>query len=190
MYSVFTVEGRSDEKGASMDWKSLFGHRVFKLASVGTFAVSTFVLQPYRPMVFVGHSMSPTYKNHELAMATTDTSDLKNGDVVVLETPQSTFVKRIAYMPGDWIDYYYTHGQWVFATSLAIQEFKHPERFKHKRVRVPEGYVFVLGDNRSVSIDSRQMGVLPIAWIREKLVSPRPGPYGQKEYFSSDPRTF
>jgi signal peptidase I len=156
-----------------MDWKSLFGHRVFKLVSVGTFVASTFLLQPYRPMVFVGQSMSPTYQNKEFALATTDTSNLKRGDVVVLELPQGSIVKRIAYMPGDWIDYYYFRGEWVLGKNINIKKFKHPERFKNKRVRVPEGYVYVLGDNRPVSVDSRQMGVLPMSWIREKLVSPK-----------------
>lgn len=158
-----------------MDFKSLLGHRIFKLASVGTFAVSAFMVQPYRPMVFVGHSMEPTYHSRELALMTTDVHHLSKGDVVVIEAKDGTIVKRVAYLPGDWIEYRYFAGEWMYFNDNKIcNKIKHPDRFPKRMMRVPNGYVFVLGDNPAVSIDSRQLGVLPMSAIQAKLVEPKP----------------
>ncbi|MBC8065142.1 MAG: signal peptidase I [Chlorobia bacterium] len=155
-----------------MDWKSLFGRRIFKLVSVGTIIASAFLVQPYRPVVLVGNSMNPTYQNQEWAIATTDVQTLAVGDIVVIQGADSPIVKRIAHLPGGWVRYVRFGNEWMFADTKT-KELKHPERFPFKMVRVPEGYVFVLGDNPIASIDSRQLGVLPIASIKSKLVDPK-----------------
>jgi signal peptidase I len=158
-----------------MDWKSLLGHRIVKLTSIGTFAVGAFLVQPYRPMIFMGHSMAPTYADRELALMTTDVQHLTKGDVVVVKANGGTIVKRVAYLPGDWIEYRYFAGEWVyFNDNKVVHKIKHPERFPQRMVRVPEGYVFVLRDNPAVSIDSRQLGVLHVSAVQAKLVDPKP----------------
>lgn len=157
-----------------MDWKAFFGNRIFKLASAATFAASFYLVQPYRPVVFVGKSMANTYQNNEIALGTTDTSNLSVGDVVVVEYKGSTFVKRIAYMPGDKVQYTKIGKQWVPTNMLAFPMVKHPERFKSKIVTIPSDEVYVLGDNLPVSIDSRQMGTIPLEAIKSKLVDPKP----------------
>lgn len=157
-----------------MDWKTLFGHRIFKLASAATFAASIYLVQPYRPVVFVGKSMANTYHDQELAIGTTNTHDLKVGDVVVIEREGSTFVKRIAYLPGDKIEYAKIADEWIPMHSVHFTSLKHPEKFKTKKVAVPAGEVYVLGDNLPISIDSRQLGTIPIDLIKAKLIDPRP----------------
>lgn len=157
-----------------MDWKAFFGHRIFKLASTATFAASVYLVQPYRPVVFVGKSMANTYYDQEIAIGTTDTQNLAKGDVVVIEREGSTFVKRIAYMPGDKIEYAKVLGEWVPKHSMGFAAMRHPGKFKTKTVTVPADEVYVLGDNLNVSIDSRQLGTIPIEMIKAKLVDPRP----------------
>ncbi len=157
-----------------MDWKAFFGHRLFKLVSAATFVGSVYVAQPYRPVVFVGESMAATYSNYEIALGTSDLGDLAAGDVVVISNGDSTIVKRIAYMPGDQIKYTKVARTWIPA-FLSVPGLVHlSDRFPTKVAKVPEDEVYVLGDNIAVSIDSRQMGTIPISWIKSKLVNPKP----------------
>ena len=157
-----------------MDWKKLLGSRIFKLASAGALTVGTLMAQPYRPVVFVGTSMQPTYENRELAIASTDLGELRRGDVVVVQGPNGPIIKRIAYLPGDKINYIYFGGEWMMGNDRALRMLKHPEKFASKTETVPVGHVYVLGDNWLVSIDSRQFGVVPIEKITAKLPHARP----------------
>jgi len=157
-----------------MDWKSILGNRIFKLASAGVLTVCTLVAQPYRPVVFVGTSMQPTYENREVAIASTDIGELRRGDVVVVDAGNGPIIKRIAYLPGDQIKYIYFGGEWMMGNDRALRMLKHPEKFAEKTETVPEGHVYVLGDNWLVSVDSRQFGVVPIDQITAKLPHARP----------------
>ena len=81
----------------------------------------------------------------------------ERGDIVVFHPPtgsQTDFVKRIIGVPGDWIDLdgnsVYVNGEktdWVDVTTA--------RRSNDYPVQVPPGEYFVLGDNRRVSVDSR-----------------------------------
>ena len=81
----------------------------------------------------------------------------QRGDIVVFHPPtgsETDFVKRIIGVPGDWIDLdgdsVYVNGEktdWVDITTA--------RRGNDYPVQVPPGEYFVLGDNRRVSVDSR-----------------------------------
>lgn len=157
-----------------MDLKSLFAKRIFKFASVATVIAGAYFAQPYRPIVFLGNSMTPTYSDRELAVASVEIGELFRGDVVVVDGPNGQYVKRIAFLPGDEIDYYYFGGEWMMGNAELFNRLNRPDRFPHKVVRVPIGHVFVLGDNWTVSVDSRQLGAVPISSIRAKLTEPKP----------------
>lgn len=157
-----------------MDWKVFFGSRIFKLLFAGAVTIGTLVAQPYRPVIIVGNSMGPTYENHEFMIASTKVENLRRGDVVVVQGPAGTLVKRVAYLPGDKIEFLYFGGEWMMSNRRALRILKHPEKFPTKTTIVPEGHVFVLGDNSEVSIDSRQFGVIPIDKVIAKIPNPRP----------------
>lgn len=129
--------------------------------------------QPYRPVIFMGESMKPTYENGSLAIGVHPNRELRRGDIVVLNTPEGRIVKRVALIGGDvmqqvhmgagWMDNLTT--RWVPASTRRIQT---------RMVPIPKGYIYVLGDNAGNSKDSRELGVLPEAWVSEILLNPKP----------------
>lgn len=100
----------------------------------------------------------------------------ERGDVVVFEPPTNSdkpYIKRIIGLPGEEITFGQGH---VFVDGVQLPEDYIQDRTRCNRedrcdVVVPEGHVFVLGDHRSNSSDSRVFGVVPIenivgkAWV-------------------------
>lgn len=97
-------------------------------------------------------------------------------DIVIFKHPdkniKTPYVKRVIGLPGDTI---YIDGKNVYVNSQKIfepytqfildaQYAAHPEvkRSTYGPVKVPEGNLFVMGDNRDNSEDSRFWGFLPI----------------------------
>ncbi len=97
----------------------------------------------------------------------------KRGDVIVFEPPHrpgEDYVKRIIGLPGETVEI--KNGR-VYINGVPLNEPFNPRPTSYTmppRV-VPEGMVFVLGDNRNNSNDSHNWGPLPIenivgrAWI-------------------------
>jgi signal peptidase I len=97
----------------------------------------------------------------------------QRGDVIVFEPPNrpgEDYVKRIIGLPGETVEV--RNGQ-VFINGQAMAEpfIPGPMSYTMRPQVVPEGTVFVLGDNRNNSNDSHNWGALPIenvvgrAWL-------------------------
>ncbi len=98
----------------------------------------------------------------------------QRGDVIVFEPPRrpdEDYVKRIIGMPGEKVQV--VKGQ-VFINDQLLDEPFDPRTGSYtmpEPVVVPDGQVFVLGDNRNNSNDSHNWGPLPVenivgrAWI-------------------------
>ncbi len=95
----------------------------------------------------------------------------ERGDVIVFTPPVSPaseqpYVKRVIGLPGDSVTF--QDGR-VFVDGVVLDEtyISGAITFCADRVNcdlgpVPEGYVFVLGDNREHSLDSRAFGFVPV----------------------------
>lgn len=96
------------------------------------------------------------------------------GDIVVFRypaDPRKVFIKRVVALPGDTIE---IHRGKLFVNKKPMTEdyVKTSAHGDYPSERIASGHVFVLGDNRDESNDSRFWGELPIdniqarAWLR------------------------
>jgi signal peptidase I len=119
-----------------------------------------------------GPSMEPTYKEGDVLRTQAPKGDLQRGDVVVVADPSNakrTLVKRIVALGGDTVELrkgeLYVNGQAV-AEPYANPTWKGDVA----PVKVPAGQLYLLGDNRSMSFDSRNMGPVPVANVKAVAV--------------------
>ncbi|OUK02767.1 signal peptidase I [Lactococcus petauri] len=124
-----------------------------------------------------GNSMNPTLNNRELIVTEKHPDKLKHSDIIVFEVPQLSnkeFVKRIIGLPGDTI--YASQGN-IYVNGEKVNnqyESQSTADFTLKeisgRATVPEDKLFVLGDNRSHSTDSRNFGFVEKTEVKGKVV--------------------
>ncbi len=123
-----------------------------------------------------GYSMEPTLSGRQRLIIEKVSYKLhtpERGDIIVIKVPQSSelFIKRIIGLPGETFEIregiVYINGQ-----PLSEPYVNGVPRGNYPLLTIPDGYIFVMGDNRNNSIDSRSFGPIPIknivghAWMR------------------------
>lgn len=104
-----------------------------------------------------GDSMVPTLLDGDRLLLTYAESDYEQGDIVVIDRySNEPLIKRVIAVGGDAIEIINTQ---VYVNNVMLVEpyinGTTVSRDMNKKVIVPPGYVFVMGDNRTVSKDSR-----------------------------------
>lgn len=127
------------------------------------------VMQPHR---IKGASMEPNFHDGEYLLTDKITyrfNKPSRGDVVIFKEPGNSgddFIKRILGLPGEKVSIkggrVYVDGQEVPETYLPLSLETAGGAFlpEGKELIVPEGQLFVLGDNRNHSQDSRAFGFI------------------------------
>jgi signal peptidase I len=120
--------------------------------------------------------------------------DIHRGDVIVFKFPKEPdrdFIKRVIGLPGETIE---LRRKAVYVNGAPIDESPYHLKLKHPvpaegapqrdqldvygPVTVPSGHLFVMGDNRDDSLDSRYWHFLPIDYVKGRAMT---------IYFSYDP---
>jgi signal peptidase I len=121
-----------------------------------------------------GFSMNPTLQNGEYILVNRlayKTGEPNRGDIIVFSFPADEgqdLIKRVIGLPGETIKI----GDGM--VTINDQELQEPyiaqDPLYFGEWTVPDGYLFVLGDNRNDSRDSHQWGLLPLENVIGKSV--------------------
>ncbi|ALS78780.1 S26 family signal peptidase [Planococcus kocurii] len=138
----------------------------------------------FAPVVVDGESMMPTLENEDRMLVNKIgyfIGEPERSDIVVFHaTKDKDYIKRVIGVPGDYVAYendqlyinvkaqgepylsslkeQYNLGSGTLTEDFTLEGLTELDK-------IPEGYVFVLGDNRRSSTDSRIIGLVPITNI-------------------------
>jgi signal peptidase I len=145
--------------------------------------IAVVVIQFVKPTIVKESSMEPNFYENDYLFVSKQSyklfGEVERGDVVVVHSSlvqengdEKMLIKRIIGLPGDRIDI--SDGM-VYINGEALEESYTKDGVTSGDVRnlvVPDGEIFCMGDNRLVSIDSRDpsVGCIDIDQIVGKVV--------------------
>jgi signal peptidase I len=125
-------------------------------------AIAILIATLWLPVLQIyGNSMTPNLNNGEIVV-TVKTSDFKQGDIIAFYYNNKILVKRVIAKAGDWVDI--KSDGTVYVNEKELDEPYVKEKALGEcditfPYQVPEERVFVMGDHRSVSVDSRSSSI-------------------------------
>ncbi len=158
-----------NENGPTGGWARQFGIFIFEVVKV--VLISLAIILPIRlflaqPFYVEGASMEPNFYQNEYLIIDEISyrfNDPQRGEVIILKNPQDQrayFIKRIIGLPGETIAI--RDGR-VYINDQKLEEnyIEHFSSDTHNPITLGPDEYFVMGDNRSNSRDSRQLGPIP-----------------------------
>ena len=142
------------------DFSRVMISTIYSLIVVAAIAVLVAVL--LLPILRIyGHSMNETLDEGDIVVSLKG-SDFKTGDIIAFHYNNKILIKRVIGSAGDWIDI--DEDGNVYVNNVLVEEpYLEEKAFGECNIelpyQVPESKVFVMGDNRSVSVDSRHTSV-------------------------------
>ena len=143
-------------------------------AVVMALLIRTFIVELY---IVDGPSMRPTLQHEERLVVNKFIYNIRNperGEVLIFKYPRDPsrdFIKRVIAVGGDTIEI--KEGR-VYVNDQMLKEdyILEKTRTEYPKMTVPEGTIFVMGDNRNNSDDSRfaDVGFVPLDLVKGKAV--------------------
>ena len=132
----------------------------FGASLIVLFLIALFFYFNFTTVIVSGHSMEPTFHSGQRLLASRAywlVGGVKDNDIVVVKTGNGSeyIIKRVYKTGGETVDWVNAPADW----HLVNGEY-----------RVPAGYIYVIGDNRPVSEDSRTFGAVPMNRIIGKII--------------------
>jgi signal peptidase I len=112
--------------------------------------------------------MTPTLRDGQFVLSEPLERKPKVGDIVLVDVDGATLVKRVAMVAGDkYTEAYVSFAHTWTMVRTAAQRRMVSKGLMQSRIRtIPEGQMYILGDNLDVSVDSRTFGLVPTESIR------------------------
>lgn len=139
----------------------------YLLIIIAVVFIKAFVVTPVR---VIGPSMLPTLEDGDIMILNKlSRNKIKRFDIVVIKYFDERIIKRVIGLPGDTIEY--KDGELYINGDVYEEPFLPEDVYTQDFIleeRIPEGYYFVLGDNRAESKDSRIIGLIKNEKIKGK----------------------
>ena len=163
------LEGELKRVRYKSRYRSVLRSTIYSLITVAAIAVLIATL--WLPVLQVyGNSMTPTLQNGEIIF-TVKMSEFEQGDIISFYYNNKILIKRVIARSGEWVNMDADGNVYVNETLLD-EPYLDEKAFGDCNIelpyQVPGGRVFVMGDHRSTSVDSRNSAVGCVA--QEQIV--------------------
>ena len=163
------LEGELKRVRYKSRYRSVLRSTIYSLITVAAIAVLIATL--WLPVLQVyGNSMTPALQNGEIIF-TVKMSEFEPGDIISFYYNNKILIKRVIARSGEWVNMDADGNVYVNGTLLD-EPYLDEKAFGDCNIelpyQVPEGRVFVMGDHRSTSVDSRNSAVGCVA--QEQIV--------------------
>lgn len=158
--SVQQLEAELNRVRYRTRYRTVLKSTVYTLITVAAIAVLVATL--WLPVLQIyGSSMTPTLQNGEIIFSM-KSAEMDPGEIIAFYYNNKILVKRVIAGPGDWVDLK-QDGTVYVNEELLVEPYIAEKSFGEADIdfpyQVPDGKIFVMGDHRATSVDSRHAAV-------------------------------